>query len=185
MKKPKFWWALIVLLGRVVVVGDVSPKQPGPRHRLQRSGGTGQSGRHLHQYRRSKARALQKEKPDPHRQFSDLMTAIGTNDIRGYFPDVDVRNEEHPTYAILNLLQRKAAGKIKLGLDLQGGTEFLVSLNTNQRPGRQHQRQQVRRGRGRRAAAPGFRRRWRSCAAAWTAWAWPSRSSSRKAKTTS
>ncbi len=28
-------------------------------------------------------------------------------------------------------MQRKAAGKIKLGLDLQGGTEFLVSLDTN------------------------------------------------------
>jgi SecD/SecF fusion protein len=59
------------------------------------------------------------------------MTAIGTNDIRPYFPYFDVRNEQHPTYTILNLLQRKAAGKIKLGLDLQGGTEFLVSLDTN------------------------------------------------------
>jgi len=48
-----------------------------------------------------------------------------------FFPYLDVRTEEHPTYAILNLLQRKAAGKIKLGLDLQGGTEFKVSLNTN------------------------------------------------------
>ena len=28
-------------------------------------------------------------------------------------------------------LQKKASGKIKLGLDLQGGTEFLVSLDTN------------------------------------------------------
>ena len=31
----------------------------------------------------------------------------------------------------MNRLQRDAAGKIKLGLDLQGGTEFLVEMDTN------------------------------------------------------
>jgi SecD/SecF fusion protein len=77
------------------------------------------------------ARALEKADPDPHRQFAELMDAIGTNNILTYFPYIDVHTEEHPTYALLNLLQRKAAGKIKLGLDLQGGTQFLVSLDTN------------------------------------------------------
>jgi SecD/SecF fusion protein len=79
----------------------------------------------------AQAQAQEKADPDPHRQFAELMTAIGTNNIQPYFPYMDVRSEEHPTYAILNGLQRKAAGKIKLGLDLQGGTEFLVSLDTN------------------------------------------------------
>ena len=78
-----------------------------------------------------KAQACEKADPDPHRQFGELMAAIGTNDIRPYFPYMDVHNEERPTYALLNLLQQKAAGKIKLGLDLQGGTQFLVSLDTN------------------------------------------------------
>src|SRR6185369_5751586 len=32
---------------------------------------------------------------------------------------------------ILNQIQRDASGKIKLGLDLQGGTAFLVEMNTN------------------------------------------------------
>ena len=36
-----------------------------------------------------------------------------------------------PTTFILNRLQRDAAGKIKLGLDLQGGTAFLVEMDTN------------------------------------------------------
>ena len=31
----------------------------------------------------------------------------------------------------MNRLQRDAAGKIKLGLDLQGGTSFLVEMDTN------------------------------------------------------
>src|SRR5208282_2949204 len=74
---------------------------------------------------------LEKADPDPHHQFSNLQLAIGTNNIQPYFPLADVRNEDRPTYALLNILQRRAAGKIKLGLDLQGGTQFLVSLDTN------------------------------------------------------
>ena len=31
----------------------------------------------------------------------------------------------------MNHLQRDAAGKIKLGIDLQGGTSFLVEMDTN------------------------------------------------------
>jgi SecD/SecF fusion protein len=34
--------------------------------------------------------------------------------------------------AILHRVQRRAAGQIKLGLDLQGGTSFLVEMDTNQ-----------------------------------------------------
>ena len=32
----------------------------------------------------------------------------------------------------MNQLQRDAAGKIKLGIDLQGGTSFLVEMDTNE-----------------------------------------------------
>src|SRR5208283_5010509 len=77
------------------------------------------------------AQALQAAKPDPLREFADLRIAIGTNDIQKYFPYNNVKGQEDPTYALLNILQRKAAGKIRLGLDLQGGTEFRVSLDTN------------------------------------------------------
>ena len=40
-------------------------------------------------------------------------------------------NKVHPNVFILNQLQRDALGKIKLGLDLQGGTSFLVEMDTN------------------------------------------------------
>jgi SecD/SecF fusion protein len=73
---------------------------------------------------------LQKERPD--RAYGNLQDAIGTNDIRRYFPFFNVTNETRPTTAILNRLQREAAGKIRLGLDLQGGTAFMVEMNTNQ-----------------------------------------------------
>jgi SecD/SecF fusion protein len=65
----------------------------------------------------------------PTRSFGNLREAIGTNDLRNYFPQYNVSAEINPTAAILNRLQREAAGKIKLGLDLQGGTSLLVSMD--------------------------------------------------------
>jgi SecD/SecF fusion protein len=64
-------------------------------------------------------------------EFGNLQEAIGTNSIQPYFPFFNAKNELYPNTFILNQLQRDALGKIKLGLDLQGGTSFLVSMDTN------------------------------------------------------
>jgi SecD/SecF fusion protein len=66
-------------------------------------------------------------------EFVALQIAAGTNDLQNYFKNVypSAANQIHPTTYILNRLQRDAAGKIKLGLDLQGGTSFLVEMDTN------------------------------------------------------
>ena len=64
-------------------------------------------------------------------EFAELQQAIGTNSIKQYFPFYDAKNEVHPEIFVLNQLQRDASGKIKLGLDLQGGTSFLVEMDTN------------------------------------------------------
>jgi SecD/SecF fusion protein len=73
---------------------------------------------------------LQQARPD--REFANLREAIGTNDIQPYFQFVaNAKNQPDPNTFILNQLQRDAAGKIKLGLDLQGGTSFLVQMKTN------------------------------------------------------
>src|ERR1017187_6124218 len=64
-------------------------------------------------------------------EFGNLQEAIGTNGIQTYFPFFNAKNELYPNTFILNQLQRDALGKIKLGLDLQGGTSFLVSMDTN------------------------------------------------------
>src|SRR5207302_11145222 len=64
--------------------------------------------------------------------YENLKEAIGTNDITKYFPFyTDAKTEVQPTTFILNRLQHEAAGKIKLGLDLQGGTSFLMEMDTN------------------------------------------------------
>ncbi len=72
---------------------------------------------------------LQQARPD--REFANLQTAIGTNSLKRYFPFYDVSSQVYPNTYILNQLQRAALGKIKLGLDLQGGTSFLVEMDTN------------------------------------------------------
>jgi SecD/SecF fusion protein len=71
------------------------------------------------------------EAANTNREFANLEAAIGTNDIQNYFPSINAKDQLHPTTYILNQIQRDAAGKIKLGLDLQGGTEFLVAMDTN------------------------------------------------------
>jgi SecD/SecF fusion protein len=130
MKKPKFWWSLIVFLV-AWSLWEIYP--PSNRNLITEFSEQADPAKEDATFKNivDTAEALQKANPDPHREFNNLMQAIGTNNVQPYFPLLDVRNEERPTYAILNVLQRRAAGKIKLGLDLQGGTQFLVSLDTN------------------------------------------------------
>jgi SecD/SecF fusion protein len=77
----------------------------------------------------AQARTLQKELPG--RTYGNLKEAIGTNDITRYFPNINVKGQKDPSRYVLNRLQREAAGKIRLGLDLQGGTSFLVGMDTS------------------------------------------------------
>jgi SecD/SecF fusion protein len=73
---------------------------------------------------------LQKINPD--RSFANLVDAVGTNSITNYFPIYsDAGKKENPGRYILNRLQKESAGKIKLGIDLQGGTSFLMAMDTN------------------------------------------------------
>lgn len=72
------------------------------------------------------ARKLQAERPT--REFANLRDAVGTNDITKYFPGLARTNEVDQTRATLVALQRQAAGKIRLGLDLKGGSEFTVGV---------------------------------------------------------
>jgi SecD/SecF fusion protein len=76
-----------------------------------------------------KAQAL--EKVAPEKPYENLLDAVGTNDITRYFPMFDAKTEANPTTYILKRLQREAAGRIKLGLDLQGGTSFLVRMDVS------------------------------------------------------
>src|SRR5262245_8936168 len=74
----------------------------------------------------AEARKLDRENPT--RTFANLRQAIGTNEITHFFPAIKVPGEKDPARAVLQKLQQKSAGQIKLGLDLQGGTSFLVRV---------------------------------------------------------
>jgi len=72
------------------------------------------------------------QQKNPQRAFANLIDAVSTNDITVYFPQFpEAKNEAKPSRAILNRLQQDAAGKIHLGLDLQGGTSFLMGMDPN------------------------------------------------------
>jgi SecD/SecF fusion protein len=75
------------------------------------------------------ARAKELQTANPQAEYRNLREAIGTNDITRYF-DIDVKAEKDQTTAILNQLQKKSAGRVKLGLDLQGGSSFVVEMQT-------------------------------------------------------
>ncbi|MEN9573335.1 MAG: hypothetical protein RL514_1190 [Verrucomicrobiota bacterium] len=76
------------------------------------------------------AEARKLDKQFPERNFSNLRDAIGTNSLTNFI-GFSTAGERDPNRAILNRLQREASGKIKLGLDLRGGTSFLVGLDTS------------------------------------------------------
>ena len=77
-------------------------------------------------------RALALQKQAPEKSYDNLAEAIGTNDITRFFPQYgEARDQKQPTTFILNQLQRKAGGRIKLGLDLRGGISILVQMKTN------------------------------------------------------
>ncbi len=71
------------------------------------------------------------EKGMPEKAYASLQEAIGKTDITHYFPFFDAKDQVNPTTYILNRLQREATGKIRLGLDLSGGTSFLVKMDTS------------------------------------------------------
>ena len=71
------------------------------------------------------------QKAGTNAEFACLQAAAATNDLQPYFPFLSAKDQLYPNTFILNQLQRDASGRIKLGLDLQGGTSFLVEMDTN------------------------------------------------------
>ena len=75
----------------------------------------------------ARAQNLQAEKP--HREYGNLFDAVGDAKLANYFPDIDVSGQKDPNGRILKRIQKEASGQIQLGIDLQGGTYFVVQLD--------------------------------------------------------
>ena len=126
MQRNNFWRALLVLFVTVWAVFEVYP--PSDRNLIdvfeERATQKGTNFNAIV----TKARELDKQFPE--RNFANLRDAIGTNSLTNFIA-FSVGGERDANRAILNRLQREASGKIKLGLDLRGGTSFLIGIDTN------------------------------------------------------
>jgi len=127
MKRNNFWRLIIVIV--VVLWSFFEMYPPTARDLVQHFADRARGADATISNIVFQARELDKTRPD--RVFGNLQTAVGTNDITKYFPFFEPQKEAKPTVHILNRLQREAAGRIKLGLDLQGGTSFLMEMDTN------------------------------------------------------
>jgi len=78
-------------------------------------------------------RARELDAQAPRRTHANLIEAIGTNDLTRYLPTnyVNFAATRNPVTAALNRMQREAAGEFKLGLDLRGGTAFMMEMDTS------------------------------------------------------
>ncbi|MCP5527545.1 MAG: protein translocase subunit SecD [Verrucomicrobiales bacterium] len=76
------------------------------------------------------ARARELEQTRTNQAYANLLDAAGTNNLARYFPSLTSKEDVDVNRGVLHRLQTLAAGQIKLGLDLQGGTSFLVSMET-------------------------------------------------------
>ena len=128
MNRNNFWRFILVVLVILWSLYELCPPEGRDLLLFFREKATGRDAAFSAMFQ--KAQALQKAMPE--KPYDNLAEAIGTNDITHYFPSFGAKDQLHPTTYILNRLQRQAAGRIRLGLDLQGGTSFLVSMDTNQ-----------------------------------------------------
>lgn len=125
MNRSHLWKLLII----VVVVGWAATEMLPVKSRPLMDAFNEGVGKRDGVYSNIVARFAELQKANPQNEYKNLKDAIGTNDISRHF-DIDTKGEKDATQAILNTLQRRSAGKVKLGLDLQGGSSYLVEMET-------------------------------------------------------
>lgn len=120
-----FWRSLLVLFVVAWAVYEMIP--PTPRDLIDTFNKTAEYRDETFTQIVQKAREL--VATGTNQPYAALLMATGTNDLARYFPSLVKEDDPDPNRAILHRIQARAAGQIKLGLDLQGGTSFLVALD--------------------------------------------------------
>ncbi|HUE37554.1 MAG TPA: protein translocase subunit SecD [Candidatus Acidoferrum sp.] len=128
MNRNDRWKFIFVILVVVWSLWQINP--PASRDLIQQFASRAQTPDATFTNILQRAEALQSADTNA-TEFAVLRQAIGTNDVQIYFPFIAAKAQLDPTIYILNQLQRDASGKIKLGLDLQGGTSYLAEMDTN------------------------------------------------------
>ncbi len=128
MNRNHLWKLLLILLLLVWAIFEIYPPTSRPLIEYFNQRAVAKDATFKTIYDQAKAAT----EAHPQRAYANLREAISTNDITRYFPFFEPKKQTQPTTYILNRLQREAAGKIKLGIDLAGGTSFLIEMDTNQ-----------------------------------------------------
>jgi len=70
---------------------------------------------------------------DDSNEFGDLYKAVEASGLAltNYFPKIKFGEQAPDNRLVLQALQKRVAGQIQLGLDLKGGSSFLVAMDTN------------------------------------------------------
>ncbi|MFA6542808.1 MAG: protein translocase subunit SecD, partial [Limisphaerales bacterium] len=126
MQRNNFWRAILVLFITAWAAYEIYP--PADRNLIDVF--EERATRKDTNYNAVVKKARELDKQFPERNFANFRDAIGTNSLTN-FVAYSVAGEKDPNRTILGRLQREASGKIKLGLDLRGGTSFLVGVDTN------------------------------------------------------
>jgi len=131
MNRSHFWKLVLILLVVAWSVSEIYP--PTSKNLIEAFEQQSSTPNKTFDEIVKKAQQLDSSNSDriPGITYSNLLVAISTNDIRPFFPSnyVNAAVERDVTRGILNRVQRSAAGKFRLGLDLQGGTQFLLEMD--------------------------------------------------------
>lgn len=127
MNRNNFWRLLLVVLILVWSAYELYPPTPRDLVQVFRERAVNRDTN----FTAMVQKAVELKQGVAEKAYDSLSEAIGTNDITRYFPFYNAKEQVNPTSYILNRVQREAAGRIRLGLDLQGGTSFLVEMDTS------------------------------------------------------
>jgi SecD/SecF fusion protein len=131
MNRSHFWKLVLILLVVAWSVSEIYP--PTSKNLIEAFEQQSSTPNKTFDEIVKKAQQLDASNSDraPGITYSNLLVAISTNDIRPFFPSnyVNAAVERDVTRGILNRVQRSAAGQFRLGLDLQGGTQFLLEMD--------------------------------------------------------
>jgi SecD/SecF fusion protein len=131
MKPAYFYkWFLVIIL-TVGAITEITPfKDKNLIDQFEQDATSSEDNKQLLETVLAEAREM--EKASPGRTYANLFDAIGSKDISSLFPNIAIaEDEDQPVKVVLNKLQEKAKGEIRLGLDLQGGVSFTVAMETN------------------------------------------------------
>lgn len=127
MNRNLFWKAVLVVLVLTWSIYELVPPKPKDLVQVFRERAVSKDTN----FNAIVQQALEFRKGNQDLSYEGLRQAVKDTDLTRYFPFYNAKDQTQPNSYILNRLQREAAGRIRLGLDLQGGTSFLVKMDTS------------------------------------------------------